>query len=225
MHRLSAGICVVLVEVEGCHDSKSVWQKMSSLLHPVTSSSSPHSAGDFNNFFTGKVDAIRAATASAPTIFQRDVPPFPGFGVVTVDKVSRLLRETPSKQCALAPVPTSLVKRMCDVFAPIIAKMVNALFQQGMFPSSHKHAIVHPRIKKPSLDPLDIKSYRPISNLSFISKVVERLAVNRFSDHTSQHNFLPERQSAYRRYHPTETAVTIVYNDIVRYVSALVLLP
>ena len=36
--------------IEGCRDSKSLWQKMSSFLHPVTSSSSPHSAGDFNNF-------------------------------------------------------------------------------------------------------------------------------------------------------------------------------
>ena len=85
------------------------------------------------------------------------------------------------------------------------------------------------RIKKPSLDPLDIRSYRPISNLSFISKVVERLAVNRFSDHASQHNLLPERQYAYRRYHSTDTAVIIVHNDIVRstdagFVSALVLL-
>ena len=118
---------------------------------------------------------------------------------------------------------------MCDVFAPIIAKMVNASFQQGIFPWSHKYAIVRSRIKKPSLDPLEIKSYRPISNHSFISKVVERLAVNRFSDHASQHNLLPECQSAYRRYHSTETAITIVYNDIVRstdadFVSALVLL-
>ena len=88
---------------------------------------------------------------------------------------------------------------------------------------------MRPRIRKPSLEPLDIKSYRPISNLSFISKVVERLAVNRFSDHAFQHNLLPERQSAYRRYHSTETAITIVYNDIVPstdagFVSAWVLL-
>ena len=83
----------------------------------------------------GKVDAILAGTASAPapTISQLDVPPFPGFGVVSVDEVSRLLRDTPSKQCTLEPVPTSLDKRMCDVFAPIIAKMVNASVQQGLF--------------------------------------------------------------------------------------------
>ena len=82
--------------------------------------------------------------------------------------------------------------------------------------------------KKPR-DPLDIKSYRPISNLSLVSKTVEWLVVNRMNVHANQYGLLPARQSAYRQHHSTETAVTIVHNDIVRstdagFMSALVLL-
>ena len=65
--------------------------------------------------------------------------------------------------------------------------------------------------------------------MSLVSKIVERLAVDRLNIHANHYDLLPERQSVYRRHHSTETAVTIVHNDIVRsidagFVSALVLL-
>ena len=110
------------------------------------------------------------ATAPAPTIEHRQVPPLASFNNVTVEDVSQILRKTPNKQCELDPMPTWLVKELCDVHAPIITSMANVSFTQGLFPDSHKHTVVHPRIKKPSLYPLDIKSYRPISNLRLVSK-------------------------------------------------------
>ena len=68
-----------------------------------------------------------------------------------------------------------------------------------------------------------------MSNLSLVFKTVERLVVNRMNVHVNQHCLFPVRQSAYRKHHSTETAVTIVHNEIVRstdagFVSALVLL-
>ena len=93
-------------------------------------------------------------------------------------------------------------------------------FEHGYFLASHKHAIVRPRIKKPSLDVLDIKSFRPISNISFLSKLTERLVVNRFNKHTDIYHLLPVRQSAYRQFHSTETAIAIVHYDIVCTIDA-----
>ena len=90
--------------------------------------------------------------------------------------------------------------------------------QAGIFPSSHKHAFVLPRIKKTTLDPDSQRcSYRPISNLSFISKVVERVVARRLMSHITTHSLLPSRQSAaYRRFHYTETVVASVHNELVR---------
>mgnify|MGYP000427493419 CR=1 FL=1 len=51
------------------------------------------------------------------------------------------------------------------------------------FPNSMKHALVKPLIKKPSLDHNDLKNYRPVSNLSLLSKVLERLALEDLNDH------------------------------------------
>ena len=81
-----------------------------------------------------------------------------------------------------------------------------------------------PILKKPSLDPLDLNSYRPISNLSFVSKMVERIVDSRLIAYLT-----PEYQSAYRRNHSTETALVRLYNDMIQVidsgqVGALVLL-
>ena len=152
---------------------------MNKLLHPVTSISIPHSAQDFSTYFTNKVDNILATTANAPpaNITRREVPLFTGFHGVTVEEVSLLISKSSNKQCELDPIPTWLVKELIDVLAPTIRNMAEASFSQGTFPDSHKHAVVRLRIKKPSLDPHDIKSYRPISNLSFVSKIIERLVL------------------------------------------------
>ena len=59
-----------------------------------------------------------------------------------------------------------------------------------------------------------------MSNITFISKLIERIALIRFSVHSGLFKLLPARQSAYRRFHSTETAVAIVHNDIVRVTDA-----
>ena len=66
-----------------------------------------------------------------------------------------------------------------------------------------------------TLDPYDLTSYRSISNLSFLSKTIERVVAARFNEHVESHNLLPSRQSAYRAHHSTETAVIDVHNRIV----------
>ena len=67
-----------------------------------------------------------------------------------------------------------------------------------------KATIVHPRLKKTNLDPEDMNSYRPISNLTFLSKTVERVVAIRFVEHAELHGLMPHHQSAYRSFHSTE---------------------
>jgi len=94
--------------------------------------------------------------------------------------------------------------------------MCTTSLQSGRLPTSQKTAaaIVTPILKKSGLDPNDVKSYRPVSNLTFMSKVVERLVSCQVTEHLHKNGLLPPVQSAYRRGHSTETALLKIVSDI-----------
>ena len=67
------------------------------------------------------------------------------------------------------------------------------------------------------MSPDDLNSFRSISNLTFLSKIIERIATKQLTLHADQNELFPARQSAYRRFHSTvytESAVLVVHNDI-----------
>ena len=78
------------------------------------------------------------------------------------------------KQCELDSIPTFLLKLCFDELGPTIINIINFSISEGIFPSSFKQAIVHPLLEKPSLPDDDLNDFRPISNLNFISKILER---------------------------------------------------
>ena len=92
--------------------------------------------------------------------------------------------------------------------------MCNKSLSEGWLPISQRHAIITPIIKKTGLDANDVKSYRPISNLTYMSKLVERLVYRQLSTFLEAHNLIPQHQSGFRARHSTETAVLKVMSDI-----------
>ena len=84
----------------------------------------------------------------------------------------------------------------------------------GCFPGEFKEAIVRPLMKRDVIDLNDMKNYRPVSNLPFLSKLLERVVQARLQAHLDGSSLLPGWQSAYRRLHSTETAVTKMLNDL-----------
>jgi len=81
-------------------------------------------------------------------------------------------------------------------------------------PTGLQLAYITPLLKKVDLDPADARSYRPISNLSVLSKLLGRIIARQLIDCLKSSMPLPRLQSAYRAQHSTETAVQRVLADI-----------
>lgn len=90
---------------------------------------------------------------------------------------------------------------------PVITTIINLSISQGIVPDSFKHATVHPLLKKPGLDPNELKNFRPVSNLSFVSKILEKVVQKQLLSHLVDNKLLEVQQSAYRKGHSVETAV------------------
>ena len=91
---------------------------------------------------------------------------------------------------------------------------MNCSLLEGAIPDGFKSAVVTPLIKKSSLSKDELKNYRPVSGLSFISKLVECVVASQLSRHVSLHGLENEYQSVYRRGHSTETALLSIKNQI-----------
>jgi len=176
------------------------------------------------NFFCDKIANLRACispTLTSPHLPGPAITPpvFDSFRQATVGEISSIIKHSPDKQCDLDPLPTALLKRCLPVLATTVTNIVNLSLSTGDFPTGFKQAIVSPLIKKPSLDKENLSNYRPISNLSFLSKLTERVVHNRLDQHLSQNSLYNSHQSAYTKFHSTETALLSVHNSLTQAIA------
>ena len=166
-------------------------------------------------FFDKKVSDIRATTSStAAASFTSTDCVFLDFRSVSHDDVASAVRSLPNKQCTSDPIPTWLFKECSAEFVPFLCHLFNISLSSGVVPATFKSAYICPLLKKPDLDSADVKNYRPISNLTVISKLLEKLVTRQLLGYLSVNKLLPDWQSAYRAFRSTETAITGLLSDI-----------
>ena len=120
-------------------------------------------------------------------------------------------------------------KALLDILIKPITTIINLSLESGTFPLSFKEAHVTPLLNKSHPPVNNLKNYRPVSNLSFISKIIKKVVSNRLQAHINSNKLNKPMQSAYRKFHSTGTALLRVHNDISVYldkghVTALTLL-
>lgn len=143
-----------------------------------------------------------------------DVPTLVKFESLSDSGMRKLIASAPTKSCSLDPIPTWLLKECLDGILPTLKLIVNKSLTEGYFPKQCKTAIVCPLIKKPKLDADTLKNYRPISNLSFLSKLIERAVNNQISNYLVTNGLNEPMQSAYRAGFSVETCLLKVQNDL-----------
>ena len=159
-------------------NTKKLWHTMRGILGENQSGrrdDSDCSAEDFAKFFADKVDSIRTSTSSTPP---QDIADTASHVInewkpVTPVDVEKLISSSSSKTCQLDPAPTWLVKEFGTLLSPFICLLFNQSLATGCFPRSYGHAVVLPLLKKNNLDASQPKNFRPVSNLCYLSKLLE----------------------------------------------------
>ena len=180
----------------------------------------------FADYFTEKIQSIReqiTGTDAVNSVFDDENvfigTKLPSLLPASEDEVRTLISRSSNKSCCLDPIPAQLIKLCMDELVPIITLITNMSLTSGVMPSNLKEAVLIPLLKKICLDPELFKNFRPVSNLTFLSKLIELVVALRLHDHMKINNLYEEFQSSYRKFHSTETALTSVHDDILRHID------
>ena len=121
-----------------------------------------------------------------------------------------------NKFCCLDPIPTWLLHECFEELSPVVLKLVNSSLQFRKFPQCYKKAIVKPTVKDQKVCTDTLKSFRPVSNLPFLSKLIEKAVSNQLECHLKSNNLYCSCQSGYQRYHSCETLNIKLIDDILK---------
>jgi hypothetical protein len=128
-------------------------------------------------FFSDKIHKLHTSILSQGSYCSPHVDPtskpsdFSFFPSATEEEDSKLLDQSAVTSCDLDPIPASTVKQCASVLVPTITKIINISLSSGVFPAQFKNYSVHPLLKESNLDKESLANYRPVSHLSFLSKL------------------------------------------------------
>ena len=199
------------------NNPKRLWSAVSGLLGGSNRSMAQQSftADEFLRSFQSKLETLRSSTANAPPpTFSITHSSFDAFRPVTEMELRQVIASSKLTSCELDPLPAFIIVNILDDIVLFLVYLFNRSLFDCSVPVSQKRALVFPSLKHPALDPNLPTNYRPISNLSFLSKTLERLVTAQLVPYLEQAGLLPARQSGFRTNHSTETLLLSLLSDI-----------
>ena len=183
-------------------------------------SNSTDIAESFNNFFVsiGPQLAENISCETNPLTYVNNIERSIVILDVTCEEIKGVIHSLNNSSSGWDEIPTFLVKKCVDSFIEPLTYLVNSSISEGIFPSELKLARVVPIFK--SGDPSLITNYRPISVLSFFSKVFEKVMYNHIISFMNKNDVLYDQQFGFRQKHSTQQAIIMLVDKITRSLDA-----
>lgn len=182
---------------------------------PDCSTSMSELATDFNNFFSDKVRKIRSKMDHE---FLPNLNRFTGntlseFEPTNNREIRMIIKDSAIKTSPDDILPCQIIKDNLEIMIPTIVTIVNKSLNDGSM-DGLKSADIAPLLKGESLDHNSLKNFRPVSNLQFVGKIIEKVVLRRLNEHLISNNLDIPEQSAYKKHFSTETLLIRLTNDI-----------
>ena len=100
---------------------------------------------------------------------------FDQFELVSFSSLCDIVKSRKPTNCLFDIVPAKVLKMVFNTVGPSLLVFINSCLRLGTVPAAFKHAVVRPLLKRPNLDPSMLSNFRPVSNLLFLSKVLEKV--------------------------------------------------
>ena len=214
----------ILKDAGGCQ--KTLFKVANELLHKndervlPSHTDSKALANEFNQFYVNKVKKIRNSIPIVKPDSSYYSQPFEGQKLselrpATIEEIDKIIKTCGVKTSVEDPIPAKLIKSCIDILLPTYCELVNKSLGEGSM-ENMKTSVIDPLIKKAGLD-VDIhNNYRPVNNLRFFSKLVERVAKIRKDEHMTINNLHTPEEFGYKQNHNTETMMIGLTDEVLR---------
>eukprot|EP00112_Aurelia_sp_Birch-Aquarium-sp1_P013161 Seg2783.5 transcript_id=Seg2783.5/GoldUCD/mRNA.D3Y31 product="hypothetical protein" protein_id=Seg2783.5/GoldUCD/D3Y31 len=207
--------------MENSGNSKRLFNTLNKMLQKTNESQLPKHdsalqlADEFMEYFIAKIEKIQDFIDQTIAANDHDCnnveelkykTPMSAFSLLSEANVNDLIIKSPATFCDLDPVPTWILGRCQDIVIKVITQIINKSLLSAVMPEDFKLALLIPLLRRIGLEIIK-PNFRPVSNLPYASKMIERAVANQMVEHMKQNDLFEPLQSAYQEGHSTETAL------------------
>lgn len=216
-------------------DSKTLWKEFSRLnisnKNYVDLPVSLQNADEINKYFMNSIPNASLSNNKLISHYRSQTKNNIGsifkFELTDEDTISKIIFAISSKSSGSDGLTIKMIKLCCPYILKYLVHILNSCILENTFPDAWKHAYVIPLPKV--ANPKQYSDLRPISLLSVLSKIFEKIINMQLRQHVNNHNILPAHQSGFRAGHSCETALLDITDSILSatdkgFVSVLTLL-
>ena len=205
------------------HDQKTLFKVANDLLDKNKTRVLPEHddpvklANEFNKYYVEKIQKIREAIPVTtenvinPVIFNGTK--LTSFEPTNEEELTEVISEFGIKTSVEDPIPANILQMIIKEALPSLMKLINESLSTGSI-DGVKFSAIDPLLKKCGLDSDVKKNYRPVNNLVFFSKLIERVVSRRLNSHLDANGLQNDKNFAYKKHHNTETMMVGLIDEV-----------